>query len=399
VPEEFLPYRISLDAYTFYLQYRLRTNDWLEFKWRASLVWQLTGNQYKVAGDFQPAQGPGLDWQLHARLDNNISFTLGLEYHYDLAEQRQIGRHSAYTLSPYFQQIWQPSPNLRISAGLRYDHYYLLPAAEYQLQFTNSDTVFNPFPDGKEEQYLSPQLGMSWQLFPETVLHAALGQGIRIPVLGERFLQFDQPLPFLPNPALFTERSFAVEFGVRQRFGNPVSLEATAFYNRYDDLIEPVIKPDASGTLVNIPHARIEGIETSGRFQFWRDRLRIEATATWTDPVITETSNVSGVLFQRGDLLSYRPRLITYLSPSLNFGPLALEADYGYASRLEREQVQLYKDDQRVPKNQLDARLLYRWQGLTAQLAVRNALHYTYAPIERNVNEVRTFSIGLMWEN
>ena len=398
VPQEFWAYRIALDAYTFYLQYRLKTTDWLEFKWRASLVRQLTGNQFKVAGDFQPAQGPGVDWQLHARMDSSMSFTLGLEYHYDFAEQRDIGRHFAYTLSPYLQQIWQPHWRLRFTAGLRYDHFYLLQGPKQYTHFVKRKPVINPLPDGREEQYLSPQLGMSYQLFGETVLHAALGRGIRIPVLGERFLQFDQPLPFFPNATLFTERSFAFELGVRQRLGNLASLEATAFHNTYRDLIEPVIKPDASGTLVNIPHARIRGIETSGRFQFWRERLRLEATATWTDPVITQTSLVNGVLFPEGDLLSYRPRLIAYLSPSFNYGPFSLEADYTFASKLEREQVQLYKDDQRVPKKQLDMRLLYRWQGLTAQFAIRNILQYTYTERERDVNEVRNFAIGMMWE-
>ena len=398
VPDEFLAYRIALDAYTFYLQYRLKTNDWLEFKWRASLVRQLTGNQFKIAGDFQPAQGPGLDWQLHARLDSSMSFTLGLEYHYDFAEQRDIGRHFTYTLSPYLQQIWQPHWRLRFTAGLRYDHFYLLPGPEQYTHFVKRKPVVNPLPDGREEQYLSPQLGMSYQLLGETVLHAALGRGIRIPVLGERFLQFEQPLPFLPNATIFTERSFAFELGVRQRLGDLANLEVTAFHNTYRDLIEPVIKPDASGTLVNIPHAWIQGIETSGRFQFWRERLRLEATATWTDPAITQTSLVDGVLFQEGDLLSYRPRLIAYLSPSLNYGPFSLEADYTFASKLEREQVQLYKDDQRVHKKQLDMRLLYRWQGLTAQLAVRNILQYTYTERERDANEVRNFAIGMMWE-
>jgi iron complex outermembrane receptor protein len=399
VPDEFLAYRLSLDAYTFYLQYRLKTNDWLEFKWRASVVRQLTGNQFKVAGDFQPAQGPGLDWQLHASLDSSMSFTLGVEYHYDFAEQRDIGRHFAYTLSPYLQQIWRPYWRLRLTAGLRYDHYYLLPGPKEFAHFFRRRPVTNPLPDGKEEQYLSPQLGMSYQLFGETVLHAALGRGIRIPALGERFLQFDQPLRFFPNPKLHTERSFSVELGVRQRLGNQANLEATAFHNTYRDLIEPVINPnDFSGTLVNIPHARIQGIETSGRFQFWRERLRLEATATWTEPVITQTSLVNGELFRKGQLLSYRPRLIAYLSPSLSFGPVSLEADYTFASKLEREQVQLYKDDQRVPKKQLDMRLLYRWQGLTAQFAVRNVLQYTYTERERDVNEVRNFAIGMMWE-
>jgi len=404
-PLAFLDYRLALDAYTFYGQYSLRANAWLELKWRASFVRQLTGNQFRKEGDFEPAQGPGADWQVQAQLDSSMSFTLGVEYHYDYAEQRQIGRHFASTISPYLQQIWQPHPALRVTAGLRYDHYYLLPGPTIQTKIIDSRpvSVVNPLPEGNEAQHLSPQLGMSYRPFSETVIHAALGQGIRIPVLGERFLQFDQPIPFRPNGRIVTERSFSFEAGLRQRLGQRASLEATAFYNLYHDLIEPVFVATAStfyATLVNIPGARISGIETSGRFQFWRNRLGLEATATWTDPIITKVNktNEAPVTLKKGERLSYRPRLIAYLSPSLTFGPISLQADYAFASKLEREQVQLFKDDQRVPKKQLDMRLLYQWQGLTAQLAVRNLLNYTYAQVERNVNEVRNFAFGMMWE-
>jgi iron complex outermembrane receptor protein len=404
-PLAFLDYRLSLDAYTFYGQYRLRANDWLELKWRASYVRQQTGNQFKKEGDFEPAQGPGADWQLHAQLDSTMSFTVGLEYHYDYAEQRQIGRHFAYTVSPYLQQIWQPRPYLRFTSGLRYDHYYLLPGPAIQTKIIDSVLVEvrNPLPAGKEEQYLSPQLGMSYQLFSQTVFHAALGWGIRIPVLGERFLQFDQPIPFQPNAGILTERSFSFEMGLRQRLGDRANLEATAFHNLYNDLIEPVFVATATSfyaTLVNIPRARIQGIEASGRFRFWRNRLGLEATATWTEPLITKVNQASETptRFKEGDLLSYRPRLIAYLTPSLHFGPISFEADYGYASVLKREQVQVFPDDQRAPKKQLDMRVLYRWQEFTAQFAVRNLLNYTYTQVERNVNEVRNFAFGMMWE-
>jgi iron complex outermembrane receptor protein len=403
VPGEFLPFRTALDAYTVYAQYRNRISDWMEMKWRFSFVYQLTGNHYKIAGDFKPAQGPGADWQLHAQLDSSLSFTIGIEYHRDFAEQRDFGRHFSYTVSPYLQQIWQPATNLRLTAGLRYDHYYLLPGAERQTQFFRREPVINPFPGGKEEQYLSPQLGMSYALTDGTVLHLALGRGIRIPALGERFLQFDVPLRFEPNAKITTERSASFEIGLRQRVRGYANLEITAFSNYYEDLIEPVFVADATSfyaTLVNIPRAHILGIEASGKLQLWRNRLSLDASATWTDPVITEVDQASEVPipFEEGDLLSYRPRLLAYFSPLLNLGAISLQADYSFAAKLLREQVQLYKDDQRVPKHQLDVRLLYHWQGLTAQLAVRNLLHYTYTQVERNVNEVRNAAVGLMWE-
>jgi iron complex outermembrane receptor protein len=401
VPQDFLAYRTSLDAYTIYAHYRLRANDWLELKWQASLVGQLTGNQFNVEGDFKPAQGPGASWQMHARLNSNMSLKIGLEYHYDFMEQRHVGRHFAHTISPYLYQIWRPTPKLRLTAGLRYDHYYLLPAAKFQLQFVKSDTVFNPLPDGLKHKFWSPQFGMSYQLSAATALRAALGWGIRIPALGERFLQFDIPLRFKLNADIKTERSFSFELGLRQRLGSHAHLEATAFHTLYHDMIEPLIQEDVSLKQINIPQTRIAGIEASGRFQLWRDRLGLEANATWTDPVIIDVGHSGEVPshFKEGQLMSYRPRLHAYVSPSLHFGPFSLEADYSYASTLQREQLQIFLDDQRVPKKQLDMRLLCRWQGLTAQLAVRNLLHYTHAQTERIVNDVRSFSIGIMYEN
>lgn len=400
VPLAFKDYRLALDAYTFYAQYRLRANDWLEFKWRASMVRQLTGNQFKVEGDFAPAQGPGADFQIHARLDSSMDFNVGLEYHYDFAEQRDIGRHFAYTVSPYLQQIWQMNKKTRLTLGLRYDHYYLLPGPPLQTQFVKRRPVVNPIPKGLEEQYLNPQIALSYQLFSSSNLHTAFGRGIRIPVLGERFLQFDQPIPFQPNAFIKTERSFSYELGWRQRLGEFGNFEVTGFYNRYDNLIEPVFVASGTSffaTLVNIQEAKIPGVELSGRVRLLNDHVRFEGSATWTDPQVVHAGENEDIpiTFKDGDPLTYRPRFISYLSPSLHLGPFSLEADYSYASIVA---VQLFRGDQRVPKKQLDARLLYRWSNLTAQLAMRNALQYYYAQVERNFNEVRNFSAGLMWE-
>ncbi|MCG3154420.1 MAG: Vitamin B12 transporter BtuB [bacterium] len=410
-PEDFAEFRLKLEAYTLYGQLRQRVNDWLEFKLRTSFVRQLTGNQFRVSGDFEPAQGPGADFQIRSQIDSTVSFALGVEYKYDFAEQRQIGRHFAYTVSPYFQQDWQPTPGWKVNLGVRFDQYYLLPGPErytktvfnpIKNRFERID-IANPLPDGLEQQYLSPQLGTSYELTSATVFHASLGRGIRIPVLGERFLQFNIPIPFRPNAEIATERSFSVEAGVRQRLGEVVNLEVTAFSNRYTDLIEPVFVPEGANfyaILVNIPQAKVEGIEASSRFRFWRNRLGLDANATWTNPVITavEKDPKIPVTFQEGDLLSYRPRVTGYLSPSLTLGGWALEADYSFASRLLREQVQIFKDDQRVPKRQLDMRMLYSWNNITAHVAVRNLLRYNYYQVERNINEVRNFSAGLRWD-
>lgn len=408
VPLAFKDYRLALDAFTAYARTRYRVRDWLEVSFRASLVRQLTGNQYRVEGDFEPAQGPGADVHVYARLDSNFSFTTGLDYRYDYAEQRQIGEHYAYTLSPYLQTIWQNQQGWRVTFGARYDSYYLLPGPQvftktvYNPIKDREETfsIVNPLPEGLEEQHLSPQLGLSYQLAPGSVLHSAVGRGIRIPALGERFLQFDQTIPFRPNPHITTEKSWSYELGWRQRLGAHADFEVAGFYNLFDNLIEPVFVASGTSfyaTLVNIKQARIPGVEVSTRLRFWQNRLQLDASATWTEPVITKAGEPGDIpiTFADGDPLTYRPDFIAYVTPSLHMGPFSFEADYSHATTVA---VQLFINDQRVPKKQLDARVRYRWSNLTLQVAARNLLHYYYAQIERNYNEVRSLSAGLMWE-
>ncbi len=404
VPPEQLPFRLRIDAWAVYMHYRRQINPWLEAVGRVSYVRQLTGNQYNVPGDFKPAQGPGANFQLNARLDSSVTYSLGVEYHYDFAEQRHFGRHFSYTVSPYLQQKWQLGERLRITAGLRFDHYYLLPTARVQTQFANLDSVINPLYMGKEEQHINPQLGFSYQFSPATVIHAALGRGIRIPALGERFLQFKIPIEFRPNAKIRTERSLSYELGLRQRMGRWLNFQITGFVSYYKDLIEPVYVADVTqfyATLVNIPESRIAGVELASSWRLWRNRLQLEANATWTEPVILRTARIenTSVVFRRGQLLSYRPRLIAFISPSLQVGAFQFSADYSYASKLTRDQVQLYKDDPRVPKKQLDVRVTYTRGPLMLQFQVRNVLQYHYTQLERNMNEVRNFSIGVLWQH
>lgn len=409
VPPEFLSYRYRHDAFTFYLKYKQSLSDRLELRSRVSYIRQLSGNQFNVPGDFKPAQGPGADIELHSKLRPDLDLTAGIEGKYDAAEQRHFGRHTAITLSPYVQQIWQPLSPLRITAGARIDHYRLLPEPALQTQFVRRDTLVNPLPDGATETHFSPQIGVSYELLPRTVLHAAFGSGIRIPSIAERFMEFKEPLEFIGNHNLRTEKSRSIEFGIRQEIGNFARVEATAFENRYDDLIEPVYVSDLTrffATFVNIEEARIRGVEVSGRLTILRDFFDLNASATWSDPAIVRAEEFEGIIlpFESGDLLSYRPKMIAFVSPTLRLGKFSLAADYSYAARLEREQLQVFKDDDRVPRKQLDLRLSFEtqnaWQyrNLMLQLVVRNLLEYHYNQIERNINEARNVALVVGFE-
>lgn len=403
VDPEFEDFRVSQDALSFYLKYRQFFGERFELKVRASYIRQISDNQFKVDGDFKPAQGPGANIELKTQLHKTWDLTTGVEYKYDFAEQRHFGRHFGYTLSPYIHQVWNPSSRLRLTYGARYDFHYLLPSARLQDQFYKNEPIINPLPEGKKEDYLSPQAGFSFELFDGSILHAAYGSGIRIPTIAERFTRFTVPLEFSGNAHLETEKSRSFEFGLRQRIGSLAQFEVTAFSNTYRNLIEPVYVADLTrfyATLINIEKARIRGIEASANLSLWRNLFTLDVSTTWTEPMIQDTGEHKGIQlpFESGDYLSYRPRLIAYVTPTFNIGAFSVAADFAYTSKLEREQVQVFKDDKRIAKRQLDLRSSYRYQSLLLQFIIRNALYYNFSQIERNIGEARNYSLALQWE-
>jgi len=58
--------------------------------------------------------------------------------------------------------------------------------------------------------------------------------------------------------------------------------------------------------------------------------------------------------------------------------------------------VQLFPLDPRVPVKVLDLRVLLHFGRFTLQFAANNALAYYYTFIERNMGEIRNYSVTLL---
>ena len=76
--------------------------------------------------------------------------------------------------------------------------------------------------------------------------------------------------------------------------------ELSLFSSTYKNLIEPTLASDLTAQFINYPKSRIQGIETDFRWQMWKDRLSLHASATWMDPREVESNKA----------LFYRPRFI-----------------------------------------------------------------------------------------
>lgn len=360
--------RYSMSGYVGYLVYSQVFSPQLSGKFRLSFNQQLVGVPFNITSAFTPAIGASGEGQLTWQPSPDHSLSMGLDYKFDTVESAYYGKRNANAISPYIQEIWKVSNLLHLNAGLRWDTYQLVgDSLEYQI---------------------SPRIGFSWQPALGTIMHGSFGRGFRAATVVERFITAgSKDFKAIPNPDLQPERSILFDAGVRQTLDERVYLEATYFFNRYVNLIEPtLLASQLAAQFVNYPVAYIQGIETEMRTRFWRDRISLQASATWMDPRDK----------QSGGPLLYRPRFIAAFSPSLQLGRFSAGADYRYIGRIEK--VAVYPLDERVPAKIWDLRTGCRVRNWDFQFVVRNALNYNYTVSERVLGEIRNYMIAVTGE-
>lgn len=137
-----------------------------------------------------------------------------------------------------------------------------------------------------------------------TTVRASVGSGIRAPDAFET--------AFTDNPSLQPERSRSVDVGVTHLLVQGMTVDATLFLNRFDDLIVAVGRSfqDASRYRTdNISNARARGVELAGA---WRHSLGVTARAAYTfldsEILAVDQSADAPPPFKIGDPLIRRPR-------------------------------------------------------------------------------------------
>jgi outer membrane cobalamin receptor len=137
-------------------------------------------------------------------------------------------------------------------------------------------------------------------------LRASAGTGIRPPDAFE--------IAFTDNPNLKPERSASIDGGVEQTLrGGKYVASATAFFNRYDDLIVTVGRSLADASRYrtdNISNARSRGVELFGSAKVTHP-LTLRATYTFLDTEILSVDALARIApppFHVGDPLIRRPR-------------------------------------------------------------------------------------------
>ncbi|HUE89082.1 MAG TPA: TonB-dependent receptor [Vicinamibacterales bacterium] len=242
--------------------------------------------------------------QTDAALDGGAGISAGLEWLDERARSSFIQQGGAEVpverrvVGTFAEGRWNGHERLSLQAGMRVEH------------ITREAFAVNGFADDAVTS-INPKVSVSWLVSRSlpgarhwTRVRAAAGTGIRPPDVFE--------IAFTDNPALRPERSRSIEAGVTQALAaGAVQLDATTFFNRYDDLIVSVgsLRDVSRYRTDNVSNARARGVELGAAWQSARG-IGARAAYTFLDTEIHAVDNSAQAPspYRVGDRLLRRPR-------------------------------------------------------------------------------------------
>ena len=211
-------------------------------------------------------------------------------------------------IAGYFAEArFDANEQLLLSAGLRVEQIRRDALAGFPSDFSP-----RPDFDAQTEVSANPKVSVAYFLQPSadraqrwTRLRASAGTGFRPPDVFE--------IAFTDNPDLKPERSRSLDFGVEQALaGTRVVFEATAFFNRYEDLIVAVgpalLNATSRFRTDNIANSRARGLELGAVMR--AGPVEVRGSYTWmnTEVLALDQSDEAPPPFEVGDPLLRRPR-------------------------------------------------------------------------------------------
>jgi outer membrane receptor for ferrienterochelin and colicin len=310
---------------------------------------------------------PGKKHYLIAGWDIKRDYILGVPDIY------LYGERVAFGAGFYLQDEFELTDRITLTAGGRFDVYHI--------------TGIQP------EANFNPKLAVRYKANPNLVVRGLLAQAFRDPPVAERFIKFEQGggLAFLPNPDLRPEKlDLSAELGATWSIKSKTTLEISAFYNHYRNLIsfqqvsqplEPLVYQ-----VVNLRQALMQGIEFSVRHQF-RPWLHANLAYTFLDARDISPERLN-------DALAYKVRHTLGTSVQAQYEDFSLHLSSRYRSRIE--EVFIYPGNE--PEAAFIACAKLSWQpktGSTFYLAVNNINDAQYEELERYRMPGRRFTVGI----
>ena len=176
--------------------------------------------------DFGWANTVGTELQITKTLFDKHKVIFGGEFQYVLQQDQKNydievyldERNSSRNWAVYLQDEYAILKGLRLTAGVRFDHFSL-----------------------SDNSAVSPRVGLVYLPFDKTVIKLLYGHAFRAPNAFELFYQV--PSNFLPSNGLGPERTRTVELLVQQYLGFNLWGTANLYYQKSKDIITQIVEP------------------------------------------------------------------------------------------------------------------------------------------------------------
>jgi iron complex outermembrane receptor protein len=360
-----------------YLSAQVRTIASDRLAWQARASWLRThftdiradGREFAVANRF------GAEARLEAHPDSLRVVAVGAEATHSTVESDIFGIHTQSEFAAYGESEHGVGAG-RLSAGARLD--------------------FLAVDGGSPSAVVSPRIGGTLPLGGGT-LRASAGRGFRAPTMAERFVR-TTALGFevIPNPSLRPETAWSMELGHTTALWGLARLDAALFWTEARDLIEPRLVVDTINgpriQLQNVVGARMVGLDATVLTAPIPHRLTVGLGYTYLH---AEQLARAGAPAQP---LAFRPRHLMALGADYTLGAAAsLGADFRYASRPERIELEGFVDSRRVAVKVLDLRARWTRGPFDVRVLVANALDYIYNLVPETLAPGRTITVTAVW--
>ncbi len=208
-------------------------------------------------------------------------------------------RYSAFNgntqlLSLYAQDTWRFAPDWKTTLGLRAEHW-----RAYGGELGNS-TRMVAFGSERSVNAGSPKAALAWQYDDDWVFKSSLGRAVRMPTASELYQgSISGNTIIYTDPNLLPETSWTSELTAERRLDGGV-LRATAFFERTRDALYSQALTATVNTVQNIDAIRTHGLELAWQqAELALKGLELEASATYTDSIITANSKLPASVGKR----------------------------------------------------------------------------------------------------